>query len=260
MKMHIPYLQLFHLKKIKMSKKFALVVGASGEIGHAISRSLAEAGWSLYLHYANNEERVSALVNDLEESFPTQEFMLIQADLRKSESVETLSNSIFTIHSVVFAQGHSLFKGLEQTTLEDIRYLFQVHVEHPMFLVGKLTPKLRKQTHSSIIFVGSIWGDTGASYEVAYSAAKGAQHAFVKAYAKEVATQKITVNAVAPGFIETKMNAHVEEEARQQILEEIPAGVFGSTQDVANAVVFLTGEKATYITGQIIRVNGGWYI
>ncbi|WP_144511227.1 elongation factor P 5-aminopentanone reductase [Bacillus sp. FJAT-22090] len=243
-----------------MNKKFALVVGASGEIGNTICRSLADTGWSLYLHYANNKASVSTLINELEKLYPAQEFMLIQADMRESDSLEKMANSIFSLQSVVFAQGHSLYGGLEDTSLEDIRHLFQVHIEHPMFLLGKLTSKLRKNLYSSIVFVGSIWGETGASYEAAYSAVKGAQHAFVKAYAKEVATQRTTVNAVAPGFIDTKMNLHVEEEARRLILEEIPAGVFGTTQDVADAVDFLTSEKANYITGQIIRVNGGWYI
>ncbi|ALC85970.1 3-ketoacyl-ACP synthase [Bacillus sp. FJAT-22090] len=243
-----------------MTNKFALVVGASGEIGHAISYKLAEAGWSLYLHFASNEELVKSLLAKLESSYPEQDFLLVQADMRSSESVKSLVSSIFSLQTIIFAQGHSLYKGLEETTLVEIRDLFQVHVEHPIYLAGKLTPKLRKNVNASIVFVGSIWGDTGASYEVAYSAAKGAQHAFVKAYAKEVALQKITVNAVAPGFIDTKMNHHLDMEARDLLLEEIPAGVFGTTDDVANAVEFLVSEKANYITGQIIRVNGGWYI
>lgn len=243
-----------------MTNKFALVVGASGEIGHAISYKLAEAGWSLYLHFASNEELVKSLLAKLESSYPEQDFLLVQADMRSSESVESLVSSIFSLQTIIFAQGHSLYKGLEETTLVEIRDLFQVHVEHPIYLAGKLTPKLRKNVNASIVFVGSIWGDTGASYEVAYSAAKGAQHAFVKAYAKEVALQKITVNAVAPGFIDTKMNHHLDMEARDLLLDEIPAGVFGTTDDVANAVEFLVSEKANYITGQIIRVNGGWYI
>lgn len=243
-----------------MNKKFALIVGASGEIGHAISYKLAEAGWSLYLHFANNEESVKHLLQKLEAAYPDQEFLSIQADLRDANNVEKLTTGIFSIQSVVFAQGHSLYKALEDTSLEEIHHLFQVHVEHPMFLTAQLTPKLRKNEHASIVFVGSIWGETGASYETAYSAAKGAQHAFVKAYAKEVASQKITVNTVSPGFIETKMNHHVEMEVRRSLLEEIPVGVFGTTEDVANAVAFLVSDKATYITGQIIRVNGGWYI
>ncbi len=243
-----------------MNKKFALVMGASGEIGLAISTTLAEAGWSLYLHYANNEERITELIFTLQETYPEQEFIPVQADLLDPDSIERMATSLYSVHSIVFAQGHSLYKSLEETTAEDIRKLFLVHVEHPMLLIAKLAPKLRKQPHSSIIFVGSIWGETGASYEVAYSAAKGAQHAFVKAYAKETAMQKTTVNVVAPGFIDTKMNAHIDEESRELILEEIPAGEFGSPQDVANMITFLVSDKASYITGQIIRVNGGWYI
>lgn len=243
-----------------MDKRFALVVGASGEIGIAVSHSLAESGWSLYLHFASNKEKMDELLATLNLAYPEQEFISIQADLSDSNAIELMANSIFTLQSVVFAQGHSLYKGLEETALNEIQKLFQVHIEHPMFLVGKLSPKLRKHEHSSIIFVGSIWGETGASYEVAYSAAKGAQHAFVKAYAKEVAMQKTTVNVVAPGFIDTKMNAHLDEESRNLILEEIPSGVFGNPQDVANVIAFLASEKAYYITGQIIRVNGGWYI
>lgn len=243
-----------------MDKRFALVVGASGEIGIAVSHSLAESGWSLYLHFASNKEKMDELLTTLNLAYPEQEFICIQADLSDSNAIEIMANSIFSLQSVVFAQGHSLYKGLEETALNEIQKLFQVHIEHPMFLVGKLSPKLRKHEHSSIIFVGSIWGETGASYEVAYSAAKGAQHAFVKAYAKEVAMQKTTVNVVAPGFIDTKMNAHLDEESRNLILEEIPSGVFGNPQDVANVIAFLASEKAYYITGQIIRVNGGWYI
>ena len=243
-----------------MTKKFALVLGASGEIGCAICRNLAETGWSMYLHYANNKGSIEKLLKELNGSYPQQEFIIVQADMSNQDCINKIVDSVYTLHTIVFAQGHSLYKGLEDTSLDDIRKLFQVHVEHPMALLGKLNSKLRKQTSSSVVFVGSIWGDTGASYEVAYSAAKGAQHAFVKAYAKEVALQRTTVNVVAPGFIDTKMNAHIEEEARQLILDEIPAGVLGSPQDIADAVGFLTSEKASYITGQIIRVNGGWYI
>lgn len=243
-----------------MTKRFALVLGASGEIGQSICRNLAEAGCSMYLHYASNRASVETLVTELNVSYPDQEFIVIQADMSNPDCIEKITASVFTLQAVVFAQGHSLYKGLEDTSIEDIRLLFQVHVEHPMALLGKLNSKLRKQTSSSIVFVGSIWGDTGASYEAAYSAAKGAQHAFVKAYAKEVAQQRTRVNVVAPGFIDTKMNAFIEEEARQLIMEEIPAGILGSTQNIADAVVFLTSEKASYITGQIIRVNGGWYI
>ena len=123
-----------------------------------------------------------------------------------------------------------------------------------------LASKLRANKVSYVLVIGSIWGDVGAAGEVAYSAVKGAQHSFVKAYAQEVAYNGIRVNAIAPGIINTNMNAKFSTEERAEIESQIPLQTFGEVRDIANMAAFYLSGQADYVTGQIIRINGGWYI
>lgn len=241
-------------------KKFALVIGASGSIGNAICKRLADDGWSLYMHYFQNEKSISTLLEKLTDDFPNQEFIPVQGDFFAESGAQQIANQIFSIQAIVFSAGHTYFGLLEDTPATELDKLWKVHVENPMKLIAKLSSKLRQNDQSYIVFIGSIWGQTGASFETVYSAVKGAQHAFVKAYAKEVAYQKTTVNAIAPGFIDTGMNQHLTDEERQQILEEIPLNKFGIPDDVANMVSFIMSGKANYLTGEIVKLNGGWYI
>ncbi|UQW98445.1 SDR family oxidoreductase [Rummeliibacillus sp. G93] len=241
-------------------KKFALVLGASGSIGSAICSELAANGWSLYMQYNHNVAGMQQLAEELIQQYPKQEFMPIRADLSKEEAAEQISQSIFTIHAIVIASGHALYKLCEDTDANEMGYLFKVHVETPIQLIGILSQKLRQHEISYVTFIGSIWGEAGGSFESVYSAAKGAIHTFVKAYAKEVAYNGIRVNAVAPGFIETKMNGHLSEDEKASLIEEIPLARGGKPEEVAYLVDFLLSGKADYMTGQILRLNGGWYI
>ncbi|MED3800853.1 SDR family oxidoreductase [Lysinibacillus xylanilyticus] len=241
-------------------KKFALVVGASGEIGRTICRSLAEDGWSIYIHFSNNEKVAQDLYRSLSESFPAQEFMLVQGDFSKASGAQLLASQIFNVQAIVFANGQAHYSLLEDTTVEDMDALWRVHVQNPMHLTALLSSKLRAHDVSYVLFIGSIWGEAGSAGEALYAAVKGAQHAFVKSYAKEAALSHIRVNAIAPGFINTTMNGHLSEEELEYILEDIPLGIIGQTEDVAEMVRFYLSGKADYVTGQIIRLNGGWYI
>lgn len=241
-------------------KKFALVLGASGEIGRAICRSLADDGWSIYIHFSNNEKAAQVLYRSLSESFPAQEFMLVQGDFSKASGAQLLASQIFNVQAIVFANGQAHYSLLEDTTVEDMDALWRVHVQNPMHLTALLSSKLRAHDVSYVLFIGSIWGEAGSAGESLYAAVKGAQHAFVKSYAKESALSRIRVNAIAPGFINTTMNSHLSEEELEYILEDIPLGVIGQTTDVAEMVRFYLSGKADYVTGQIIRLNGGWYI
>ena len=241
-------------------KKFALVVGASGAIGNAIARRLAADGWSLYLHFNEGREKIQELAEALREEFLEQEFLVVQADFASAEGAEVLVPQIYSIEAVVFAGGHSYYGLLEDTPVLEMDKLWKVHVQNPLRVLALLSQKLRNNETSHVLFIGSIWGETGAALESVYSAVKGAQHAFVKSYAKEVAYNHILVNAIAPGLIDTSMNQHLDEEERQALYEEIPLARAGKVEDVANLVGFYLSGQANYVTGQIIRINGGWYI
>lgn len=241
-------------------KRFSLVIGASGAIGTSISEKLAADGWSLYLHYNTNASAAAALCMELQARYPQQEFLTVQANFLQATGADELAAQIFSLQAIVFAGGQAYYNLLEQTSLETMDELWRVHVQNPIRLVALLSPKLRMYEVSYILFIGSIWGESGAAGEAVYSAAKGAQHAFVKAYAQEAARSGIRVNAIAPGFIQTKMNQHLTDEELDSILEEIPLGIAGRTNDVADMVSFYISGKADYVTGQVIRLNGGWYI
>lgn len=241
-------------------KKFALVVGASGSIGSAICKRLACEGWSLYMHYFQNKKNLDLLLTELIEKYPEQEFIPVQANFFEEEGATALAKQIFSLQAIIFSAGHTYYSLLEDTPTEEMEKLWKVHVQNPMKLIAQLSTKLRQNEKSYIIFIGSIWGETGASFETVYSAVKGAQHAFVKAYAKEAASQRIFVNAIAPGFIDTEMNQPLTDEERVEILQQIPLKKFGTSDDVAKLTSFLISGNADYMTGEVIKLNGGWYI
>ncbi len=241
-------------------KKFALVVGASGAIGNAIARRLASDGWSLYLHFNEGRARVEHLMEELSDTYPEQEFLVVQADFATEDGADLLAPQIYSLQAIVFAGGHSYYGLIEDTPVLEMDRLWKVHVQNPVRVLALLSSKLRKNERSHVLFIGSIWGEAGAAFESVYSAVKGAQHAFVKSYAKEVAYNHILVNAIAPGLIDTSMNQHLDEEERQALYEEIPLARAGKVEDVANLASFYLSGQANYVTGQIIRINGGWYI
>lgn len=238
-------------------KRFALILGASGDIGGAIAKQMADEGWSLYLHYHSNA--LAAFAQELSLRYPEQEFIPVQSDFTQDGGAEHLASQVFDCSCVICASGHALSGLLQDTSSADQEALWRVHVKNPIENVRLLSPYFRRHEKSYVIFIASIWGETGASMETAYSAVKGAQLAFTKAYAKEMAPSGTRVNAVSPGLIRTKMNAGLTDDEWSELEEEIPLGA-GSPEDIAHAVVFLASGKADYITGQTIRVNGGWLI
>jgi len=241
-------------------KKFCLVLGASGAIGRAISEQLAKDGWSLYLQYNHGEEVAVELESNLSAFYPKQEFMKIQADLTDPLAAERITHSVFSLQSIVVASGQALYKLVEDTSVDEMDALWKVHVQTPIRLISLLASKLRRNEISHIIMIGSVWGEAGASGEALYATVKGALHAFVKSYAQEAAGNGILVNAVAPGLINTKMNGHLTDKEEQELIDEIPLARAGEPAEVGYLVSFLLSGRANYITGQILRINGGWYI
>lgn len=238
-------------------KKYALITGASGGIGQAVACKLAADGYHLYLHYNQNADSIQELLKKLEPFGG--EYIPIQADLSHPTGYKTISSQIFTLDAMIHCSGNSHYGLLMDLKLEEAEALMNVHVINPMMLTKDLLPKFFQKGSGNIIMITSIWGQTGASCEVAYSAAKGAQIAFVKALSKEVALNGIRVNAIAPGAVATPMMEEFDEEEIVQLCQEIPMGRLGLPEEIAGTVSFLLSNNASYMTGQILSVNGGWY-
>lgn len=240
-----------------MGKRFALITGASGGIGREIAIKLAEENYSLYLHYNSNEEAIMELIEELK---PHQvELIPIQADLSTPDGYKVLAENIFALHAIVLNSGNSYYGLISDMDDKVVSEMVQLHVTSPFQLTKELLPKLMYQDRAAIVAVTSIWGQTGASCEVLYSMVKGGQNAFIKALSKEVSLNGIRVNAIAPGAISTSMLESFSADDLEIIKGDIPMGRMGSAKEVAEAVFYLLSDKASYITGQILGVNGGWY-
>lgn len=236
--------------------KNVLIIGASGDIGSAIALELGQSGYQLLLHYNQNRETINRIREKLDTECILTE---IKADLRNDAEIKNLLNNIvFQVDYIVFASGNAHF-GLFQNTpdyvMED---MLSLHVKAPWMISKHLLPDMIQHKRGKILFITSIWGEIGSSNEVIYSALKGAQNSFVKALAKEIGPCGITVNAISPGYIETKMNHHLTEEERQAVISEIPLNRAGTPEEIAHTAAFLLDDRSNYINGEIIRINGGW--
>lgn len=236
--------------------KNVLLIGASGDIGTAIAESLANDGYQLLLHYNQNKQAIdNCRLKINEESILTE----IQADLSQDLEVKRfLRQLVFPVDAVIFASGIAHHGLLQDTSEEIMDKMLALHLKAPWIITKHLLPAMVRNKQGKVIFVTSVWGEAGASNEVIYSSAKGAQNSFVKSLAKETARSGISVNGVSPGFIETKMNQHLRLDEKEDIANHIPINRTGTTEEVAHTVNFLMSEKSSYIQGEIINVTGGW--
>lgn len=243
-----------------MKTKYALIMGASGDIGCACARKLAAAGWSLYCHYYQNQVKNKQLVTELSQKYPQQDFFSVSLDMSQSEDIDHFLCQLYDVSAVVFASGTTVYKLLTETSSEEIELLWHTHVKVPILLCQKLQNKLSASQNGRIVFIGSVYGISGSALEVVYSAMKGAQQSFAKAYAQEVASLGMTVNVVAPGAVNTRMNQDWTNEERAMLMDEIPAHRMAEPIEIASVVEFLLQEDAKYLTGVTIPVTGGWKI
>ena len=242
--------------------KTVLITGASGGIGEAVAIAFYTAGYRLVLHSFSHPERVHLLVDQMNAK-RSGAALAVQADLRDEKEIDRLflkASAFGEIGVLINNAGTSLRKLLTDTTASEWDDLFALHVRAPFLLSQKVIPSMVRAREGSIINLSSIWGQVGASFEVAYSAAKGSLIAFTKALAKELAPSNVRVNCVAPGMIDTPMNALLSKEEIQAIREEIPLQRLGDAYEVAKGVLFLASPDAAYITGQILGINGGMVI
>ena len=237
----------------------ALITGASGGIGSAISRKLASMGFDIAVHYHRSQKDAMLLCREIEERFGVSA-SAIQADLSDREQVKQLAEkalAIGTVDVLVNNAGLSyreLFQFTEENRVNDV---LSVNLTSAMLLTKLIVPSMIARHDGRIINISSMWGVSGGSCEVHYSAAKAGLIGFTKALAKEVGPSGITVNCIAPGLIDTKMNDELDEQAKEEVVAETPMARIGLPEDVAAAVGFFAGKEASFITGQTLCVDGG---
>lgn len=248
-------------------RRTALITGASSDIGAAIATALASSAagvQTLLLHCHSRPDNLQLLKDRLEHQDHHLRVVVLCADLRDPLQLEQMMKQIHdaygTMDLLVYNAGLALQKLLTDTTLADWEQLFSVNITAAFLCSKAVLPGMIAQKSGKIITIASMWGITGASCEVAYSASKAAMIGFTKALAKEVAPSGITVNAVAPGVINTRMTEQLGRETTSLLQEEIPLGRIGLPEEVAHAVAFLASPQADYITGEILSVNGGMVI
>lgn len=234
--------------------KNILVTGASRGIGKAVCEEFSKNGCRVFLNYNKSE-------NEAEKTAEETGAILVKADVSNSDEVDKMSEFIHKnygkIDVLINNAGISQIKMFNEINEKDWDDMFDVNVKG-MYLVTKaFINDMIYEKKGKIINISSMWGITGGSCEVHYSASKAAVIGFTKALAKEMGPSNITVNCVAPGVIDTEMNSHLSDEDLKKLKEETPLCKIGTVRDVAKTVFFLASDNADFITGQVIGVDGG---
>ena len=249
------YSKLNLIKGYEM-KKIVLITGASGDIGAAIARKFAEQNYNIIYHYFKNLNQgainaLSAKTNIL----PVQADLTQKADIERL--VETSVKTFGKLDVIVNCAGISSEKLSIDESYESINSVISTNLISAIYLTSLTIPNLNE--NASIINISSIWGEFGGSGETTYAASKAGLIGYTKALSQELGASGIRVNAVAPGLIKSKMNSKFSKKEQEVFVEDHTSlQRIGTPEDVANAVMFLASDCASYITGETIRVNGGY--
>lgn len=237
------------------------MTGASGGIGRATALALARAGADVALGFWRNEEGVAETERLVREAAPGARVLRVQGDVSDPGDVARqfaeIEAALGRVDILVNNAGIALAKLLIDTSVDEWDLLMRVHLRGAFLCSRAVLPGMIQRRFGRVINISSMWGRVGAANEVAYSTAKAGLIGFTKALAQEVGRGGVTVNAVAPGVIDTKMIAEYGPEDRAALIDRTPVARIGRPEDVARAVVWLADDEAGFVTGQVLAPDGG---
>ncbi|NHA40213.1 beta-ketoacyl-ACP reductase [Staphylococcus schleiferi] len=242
--------------------KLALVTGASRGIGRSIALQLAEEGYHVVVNYAGNQEKAEEVVEQIKQKGV--DAVAIQANVSNGDEVKAMIKEVVktfgSIDVLVNNAGITRDNLLMRMKEREWDEVIDTNLKGVFNCIQKVTPQMLKQRHGRIINLTSIVGAVGNPGQINYVASKAGVIGMTKTAARELASRNITVNAVAPGFIVSDMTDALNDELKETMKSQIPLGRFGQDTDIAHTVAFLASDKAEYITGQTIHVNGGMHM
>jgi 3-oxoacyl-[acyl-carrier protein] reductase len=245
-----------------LAGKIAIVTGGSRGIGRAASVSLAQAGAHVVVNYRSNQEAAKDTLRRIEEAGGSGE--VLGFDVADPEAVDAAVKEAVQrngrIDILVNNAGISIDQLLLRVSARDLEMTWATNVNGALYCSKACIRSMMRNRWGRIINLSSVVAESGNAGQVVYSSSKAALLGMTRSLAREYASRGITVNAVAPGFIETDMTADLPVAARQSIIDQTPIGRIGRPEEVAAVVVFLASEEASYITGQVVRVNGGMHV
>ena len=243
-----------------MEQKTVLITGASQGIGTAAARAFAAAGYAVAVHYHTSEDAALALIQELTAAGHTA--MAVRADVSDPEQVSKMVDNVldnFCQLDILICNAGRAWTGLLCDMSDQAwRALMGTDLDGVFYCCRAVYRHMVSRKQGRILTVSSMWGRSGASCEAAYSAAKAGVIGLTQALARELGPSGITVNCVAPGVIDTEMNAGLTPEDLQALSEEPPLGRLGTPEDVARALLFLASPEAGFLTGQVLGVDGGY--
>ena len=239
--------------------KCAVITGASRGIGKCIAKKFAKEGANVVINYRNNEEEALKVKKELEDL--GSQVLVVKADVSELEQAENLikeaKKEFGRVDILVNNAGITKDNLIIRMKEEDFDSVIKTNLKGAFNCLKAVTPIMLKQKYGKIVNMASVVGVVGNPGQVNYCASKAGLIGMTKSLAKEIGSRNITVNAIAPGFIDTDMTKILSDDHKKKILSQIPLNKFGNVEDIANVALFLGSENSNYITGQVIHVDGG---